>query len=513
MFRHSQVRTCTLDHSIGPLVDDRLCALCFRLYAFDHILPSATAKAATAILYADIHSPNFPAIYRHAASSARHSGVRLVLRWKPPRAGGGRLLLSGYGAGLDLKRVDYLTIDDRDIGSSAQSSSSGRGPSDDGIPTEGKLIQEVQDEESIFDEDAGADLVQLKPAQFEDLGLRASQLVLTSSSPLRTLKRLSQDFPRFAHKLATKWVPALNSSIADETRANQAQFVEGGRNVAWLNGMLLRDEDLKPFAWVHAHCPHRALWLAIQLKRLILSHSLLRILRKERKSVSSITSLGLSAPQAIDILSHPAVGAPSGPPPVGRGFLSLEALGELFDASDARESAEAGTILYWNDIERDSRYRNWPKSLQALLQPMYPGQLPQIRRNAINVILVMDLSKRDNHAILADNVATFIQRGVGVRFGMVPLLQDAAGDAELGRMVAKAIWYLVEKAGRAGALAFSRDVSDSLTPVKLRKKGARSLLTAGKCTSYSSSQPTRTRRSPWRKSKQRMSPSSGMPRI
>jgi UDP-glucose:glycoprotein glucosyltransferase len=221
------------------------------------------------------------------------------------------------------------------------------------------------------------------------------------------------------------------------------------------------------------HRPHWALCLAIRLKRPSRpSHSLLRILRKERKIVSSITSLGLSAPQAIDILSHRAVGASSGPPPAGRGFLSLEALGELFDASDARESAEAGTILYWNDIERDSRYRNWPRSLQALLQPMYPGQLPQIRRNAINVVLVMDLSKRDNHAILADNVATFIQRGVGIRFGMVPLLQDTAEHTDLGQIVSKTMWYLVEKAGRAGALAFSRDVSRSLTPVLLRKNGA-----------------------------------------
>jgi UDP-glucose:glycoprotein glucosyltransferase len=78
--------------------------------------------------------------------------------------------------------------------------------------------------------------------------MRASQLVLTSASPLRTLRRLSQDFPRFAYKLVTEWEPALNSSIADETRANQAQYIEGGRNVAWLNGMPMRDEELKPFA-------------------------------------------------------------------------------------------------------------------------------------------------------------------------------------------------------------------------------------------------------------------------
>lgn len=201
----------------------------------------------------------------------------------------------------------------------------------------------------------------------------------------------------------------------------------------------------------------------------------------------SLHQLGLTTKQALGILAHPEIAAASAaPPPPGRGMLSAQQLGELFDASDRREAvlaadadhAEAGdsedapaltkqaeTILYWNDIERDSRYRQWPRSLQALLQPMLPGQMPQVRRNLVTVILALDLSKRDSHAMLAENVATFISRGVGVRFGSVPLLtEDELRETKsVQAIVARVMWYLVDTAGRASAIAFSREVRPRLS--------------------------------------------------
>ena len=88
---------------------------------------------------------------------------------------------------------------------------------------------------------------------------------------------------------------------------------------------------------------------------------------------------------------------------------------------------------------------------------MYPGQMPQVRRNLVNVVLALDLSKRDNHAILSDNIATFISRGVGIRFGTVPLLQEGEED-KVQKAVARVMCYLVGTAGRASAMAFSREV-------------------------------------------------------
>jgi UDP-glucose:glycoprotein glucosyltransferase len=77
--------------------------------------------------------------------------------------------------------------------------------------------------------------------------------------------------------------------------------------------------------------------------------SLLRILRKEREIVGQISDLGLSAPQAIDLLTHEAVMLSQAENRVVNG---------LFDASDRPEGG--GIIMWWNDLEKDSRFVVYP---------------------------------------------------------------------------------------------------------------------------------------------------------
>lgn len=215
-------------------------------------------------------------------------------------------------------------------------------------------------------------------------------------------------------------------------------YVGEGKNMIFMNGLLLREKDLKPF-------------------------TLLKKMRKERKTVASIMALGLNSTQAIDILSHSAIGAAfateAGPASTPRGMMiSIDSLGEFFDASDRQESSQA--ILYWNNVEKDTRYQRWNPSLQGLLQMGYPGSLPQVRKNLINVVLVLDLGKRDSHAIIGDNVSQFISMGLPIRWGLVPQLRrnKAEGQDDTGEKVARVMLYLVKKAGRAAAMTFSREV-------------------------------------------------------
>jgi UDP-glucose:glycoprotein glucosyltransferase len=74
----------------------------------------------------------------------------------------------------------------------------------------------------------------------------------------------------------------------------------------------------------------------------IIANSLLRLLRKERSIILSLTSLGLTPSQAIELLSHPTVSAAQN----DKGVMDA-----LFDASDRPE--EGGVIVWWNDIEKD----------------------------------------------------------------------------------------------------------------------------------------------------------------
>lgn len=47
--------------------------------------------------------------------------------------------------------------------------------------------------------------------------------------------------------------------------------------------------------------------------------------------------------------------------------------------------------MHWlNDLEEDSMYRRWSRSLLDLLRPMFPGQLPRIGRNVYNAAFLVD---------------------------------------------------------------------------------------------------------------------------
>ena len=60
--------------------------------------------------------------------------------------------------------------------------------------------------------------------------------------------------------------------------------------------------------------------------------------------MTSLTSLGLTAAQAVELVSHPLVGTTQ---------TQKNAVEGLFDASDRTEGGDV--IMWWNNIEKDER--------------------------------------------------------------------------------------------------------------------------------------------------------------
>jgi UDP-glucose:glycoprotein glucosyltransferase len=88
--------------------------------AFDHIYPPldhhSVGPPRTAILYASIQSSNFRGLHSHLLrlSSGPAPRVQYIFRPVPPKGPvSEKSYLSGYGVTLDLKKMDYLSLDDR----------------------------------------------------------------------------------------------------------------------------------------------------------------------------------------------------------------------------------------------------------------------------------------------------------------------------------------------------------------------------------------------------------------
>lgn len=79
-------------------------------------------------------------------------------------------------------------------------------------------------------------------------------LIYTSSTPLATLRHLAQDFPKYATLLSRRVGvlgegvdTGVDGDLIDEVVANHAKAAPG-TNVVWLNGAVVREEDMNPFA-------------------------------------------------------------------------------------------------------------------------------------------------------------------------------------------------------------------------------------------------------------------------
>ncbi|KAH6721098.1 UDP-glucose:glycoprotein glucosyltransferase-domain-containing protein [Leptodontidium sp. 2 PMI_412] len=378
---------------------------------FDRVLGNPSSPAS--ILYADITSPTFGKFHKTLVKTAREGKTSYRIRHrKSLNAEDKPLIIPGYGVELALKRTDYIVIDDRE-------------------ESESKPVGAVPEKEVKF-EDEGEEFADLKPlssSELFSLGLKASSFILQSENPLDSLVKLSQDFPKYSSAIASHNV---SSEFVSEHEYNRAQLVPAGGNIIWMNGVQL-------------------------IERQIEALDLLDIFRKERKLINGVRDLGLTGSQAIQLLSHEAVAT-----------VKAENEPQRFDW---RDDIEGGNIIIWmNNIEKDKRYEQWPTSLNAFLQRVYPGQLPTCRRDAFNVILPVDFTNPQDVLIVADTLLSFVKRKLAIRIGLVPL---TSSPHQLEH--AKVVYHLLETYGISAALAY---LEAAYTREKLSTPTAESFKTA-----------------------------------
>lgn len=216
-------------------------------------------------------------------------------------------MVSGYGVELQLKRTDYIVIDDR---------AADQGGDDAGQKSFGT---------DLNDEDEVADLKPLSKDEVFDLGVKAASFVMKSGQPMDTLLKLVQDFPKYSSIIA-----AQNASEAFlQEHANNRNFLlPGGSNVIWINGVQIPARDINPY-------------------------SLLAHLRRERQLINGIRSQGLSSSEVVSLLSHEAIAQ-----------TQTEDEPQRYDF---RDEIEGGNVMIWmNDIEKDAMYQSWPTDVRSV---------------------------------------------------------------------------------------------------------------------------------------------------
>lgn len=275
---------------------------------FDRVLGDPSSKNPS-ILYADITSQSFRQLHATIKGTAVAGKTSYRIRHKPSRNHRNQpLYVSGYGVEMALKRTDYIVIDDREDEANNKGSA-------------GSKAATLTDEEV-------PDLRPLSSSELRKLGVKAATFILQSGDPWSTLIKLSQDFPKHSSAMAT-----VNTSqpIMNEMMANRETFLPPGYNVVWINGVQISARDFEAYA-------------------------VLELLRKERKLVKDAELLDMTPQTAISLISHPAISEAQG--------------AQESQRYDWRDSIEDGHAILWLiDIEKDTRYKEFPVSLHTVSLP------------------------------------------------------------------------------------------------------------------------------------------------
>ncbi len=128
-----------------------------KLLPFDHVLPDPARlldlPPKTAVLYATLDSPNFRELHSYLYAAARASTPHLTYVFRPipplPSDLAERTYLSGYGVALDLKKTDYLAVDDRLQSDGSHEEDSGAAVQDEEVDPIVTLLQQYPIDDSV----------------------------------------------------------------------------------------------------------------------------------------------------------------------------------------------------------------------------------------------------------------------------------------------------------------------------------------------------------------------------
>uniref|UniRef100_A0A9J7Z7U1 UDP-glucose ceramide glucosyltransferase-like 1 n=1 Tax=Cyprinus carpio carpio TaxID=630221 RepID=A0A9J7Z7U1_CYPCA len=312
------------------------------LYKSDHQYPGVNGTdLPVAVLYAEIGTKEFNTFHKVLSERAQDGKLIYVLRHFVS-VSISRMLLSGYGVELAIKSTEYKAVDDTQVKVTTDNV-------DENDEVQGFLFGKLKKSHPELQEELGElrkhllestnDMTPLKVWELQDLSFQAASLIMTVSKfdSLKLMQDLSQNFPSRASD-------GVADGVFTFQRLSESMGIHPGDAGLFINGIHV-DLDL--------HNPF----------------SILDILRTEAKILQGLHNLGIRGSSISK-------------------FLHLPSSTTLEDgyALDIRHTS----IMWVNDIEKDSMYRHWPSSLQELLRATFPGVIRQIRRNFYNLVLFLD---------------------------------------------------------------------------------------------------------------------------
>ncbi|KAI9895921.1 hypothetical protein PsorP6_000389 [Peronosclerospora sorghi] len=366
----------------------------------DHKYPNAPLSfektPMSAILYGLVGKDEFHTFHKRLVSEAHGNKIQYMVRHYP-RESPMETLLQGYGVALDIKNMEYKTIDD--------SKRAGDDDTVDGIEVGEETnegIDDIDDEEvdgflfkplmarhkaiaedlkqfyhTLVKKAEDEQEQEIKAWHLKDLGASAARAILDAKNPLKMLETLSQDFPVQARKLAFSRKP-ISSELRELISTTRFQVAHKGLiNQFIMNGIAV-DPLQHSFNVFDFMKTLKVEWsLAKQLGRLPLNRTELEGMLTQVREINE---------------EQPVVRV------------------------NMRGPMGGVTPLYLNNIETDPVSVDWPLDLDVLRRPAW--NLIFVRKNMYECVLVLDPLTGAGRAAIS-HISFMRMRGAPVQWALL----------------------------------------------------------------------------------------------
>ena len=332
----------------------------------DHIISvkSLSESRHHAVLYGVYGSSSYCRLYEEMRGSSEDVVVSTRYHHGLASTNASFTYLQGYGVFLDIKNMEYKTLDDR-----AEA------------PASETEVEESDEDKVEADESEGSSEEKTMEVQkVRDLGLQVVSSVLKEQDRLAALEAILYNFPMRASRLSKRRVSrSLRRSVADWYQRRLIMTLP--HDTVYINGLKV---DLGGASFN--------------------IYDVFSKLTKEMRLLRSFSDLPLSESLRSQVLSIAKT-------------MSTSSKSNMQDFPRVDVSlGSKGVVTFMNNLEKDSMYKRWPQTVQQLLMPSW--SLHAIAKNLYTVVIVLDpLSERGVQ--LALTAKALWQQQYPIRFGFV----------------------------------------------------------------------------------------------
>lgn len=364
-------------------------------HKYPHIESDSEEPTTSAILYGLVGTEKFHGFHAKLVKQAQKNEIQYMVRHYS-RDSSLDTLLQGYGVALDIKNMEYKTIDDSKKAGVEDATGGEEGEDDeedeeevDDEEVEGLLFKPLITRHSAIDDElkqfydvlvkkaASEQEQELKAWHLKDLGASAVRAVVDAKDPLKRLETISQDFPLQAKKLAFSR-KSISTELREEITATRMQATNRRlKNKFIMNGIAVDPTE-----------------------RSFNVFDFMKTLKEEWSVAKQLDRLPLNQSELEHMLTH--VRETNQDQPAARIHM--------------RGAMGGSTPLYLNNIETDPNSADWSPDINTLRRPAW--NLIFLRKNMYECVLVMDPLSGAGRAALS-HIGFMRMRGAPVQWALL----------------------------------------------------------------------------------------------